>query len=88
MLHERPTFLLILGNEAHLQAVNDVLINFKHKKPLVVISQPGGRHETVRMEVEKKLADAGIPVFPSFYRAAKAVTNVIRYWEFRNNSLS
>ena len=85
MLNERPTFLLELTSKAELQAINDVLVDFQHskKKPLVVMSPPGGEHEAERVEVEKMLTEAGIPVYPSFERAARAIANVIGYWGFR-----
>ena len=85
LLNERPTFLLEVASKAELKAINNVLVGFQHsnKKPLVVISPPGGRHEAERVEVEGRLTQAGIPVYPSFDRTAKAITNVIRYWGFR-----
>jgi acyl-CoA synthetase (NDP forming) len=86
LLNERPTFLLEIASKAELKAINDVLVGFQHsnKKPLVVISPPGGRHEAERVEVERRLTQASIPIYPSFDRAAKAITNVIRYWGFRD----
>ncbi len=88
MLNERPTFLLALVSKAELQAINDVLVDFKRsdKKPLVVISPPGGIHEKERVEVEGRLLEASIPVYPSFERAAKAIGNIIRYWGFRDEA--
>ncbi len=85
LLNERPTFLLEVASKAELKAINNVLVGFQHsnKKPLVVISPPGGRHEAERVEVERRLTQASIPVYPSFDRATKAITNVIRYWGFR-----
>lgn len=86
MLNERPAFLLTLVTEAELQAINDVLVDFrrKYKKPLVIISPPGGTYEAERLAVEKKLTEADIPVYPSFERAAKAITNIISYRGFRD----
>ena len=85
MLNQRPTFLLALVSKAELQAINDVLVDYQrsNKKPLVVISPPGGIYEKERVEVERRLSQAGIPVYPSFERAAKALANIIRYWRFR-----
>jgi len=85
MLNERPTFLLALATEAELQAINDVLVDFhcRRKKPLVVVSPPGGVYEAERVAVETRLTEAGIPVYPSFERAARAVANIIVYWRFR-----
>ena len=85
MLNQRPTFLLALVSKAELQAINDVLVDYQrsNKKPLVVISPPGGIYEKERVEVERRLSQAGIPVYPSFERAARALANIIRYWRFR-----
>jgi acyl-CoA synthetase (NDP forming) len=52
----------------------------------VVISPPGGIYEKERVEVERRLSQAGIPVYPSFERAAKAIANVIHYWRFRDGT--
>ncbi|MFC1864689.1 acetate--CoA ligase family protein [Chloroflexota bacterium] len=88
MLNERTTFLLVLISKAELQAINDVLVDFQHshKTPLLVISPPGGISERERMEVEERLQQAGIPIYPSFDRAAKAITNIIHYWQFRHKA--
>jgi acyl-CoA synthetase (NDP forming) len=34
-----------------------------------------------QIEEENKLLDASIPVFPSIDRAAKAIMNVVSYWQ-------
>ncbi len=88
MLNERPTFLLAIVSKAELQAINDVLVDFQNsgKKPLVVISPPGGVYEKERGVVERRLLEAGIPVYPGFDRAAKAITNFISYWGFRDRA--
>ena len=88
MLNERPTFLLALATEVELQAINDVLVDFhhRHRKPLVVVSPPGGVYEAERVAVETRLTEAGIPVYASFERAAKAITNIIGYWRFRDEA--
>ncbi|MFC2008390.1 acetate--CoA ligase family protein [Chloroflexota bacterium] len=87
MLNVRPTFLLASGMpEAQLQAINDVLVDFhsRDKKPLIVVSPQCGVYEEERVAAEIKLTQVGIPVYPSFDRAAKAITNIIRYWQFRH----
>ena len=78
LLNERPAFLLASLEEAELQTLNDVLVDFhsKRNKPLVVVSPPGGIYEAERVRVEKRLTGAGIPVYPSFERAAKAIANI------------
>ncbi len=86
MLIERVTFLLALLSRSELQAINDVLIDFhyRHTKPLLVISPPGGIYEETRVTVEKRLLQAGIPIYPSFEHASKAVANIVGYWRFRD----
>lgn len=44
-------------------------------KPLVIVL-PGGSAETHRVAVEEQLLDAGIPVFPTMARAARAIALV------------
>lgn len=93
MLNERVSFLLAFTSGDELQAINDTLISFQrgNKKPLLVVSPPGGIYEVERMATEERLTRAGIPVYPSFERAARALANVTRYWRFslrRHPSLS
>jgi acyl-CoA synthetase (NDP forming) len=78
MLNERPAFLLVALDEAGLNAMNDVVVDFhsEHRKPLVVMSPPGSIREAERVRVEKRLTGAGIPVYPSFERFAKAIANI------------
>ena len=60
--------------------INDILIdvNNSHKKPVVAILAPG-LGEIHRLEIEEKLVNSGIPVFPSIDRAAKALNNLKLY---------
>ena len=51
-----------------------------HAKPVIVIARPGMQEEQ-RGEDEKKLAEAGIPTYPSVARAARALANVRQYFE-------
>jgi acyl-CoA synthetase (NDP forming) len=52
-------------------------------KPIAIVSPPGAS-ETQRIEMERQLAGASIPVFPTMKRAAKAIVNLNRYSRFRN----
>jgi len=47
----------------------------RYGKPVIVVSPPGA-FEKERVEVESKLSEAAISVFPSMDRAAKAIYNV------------
>ena len=57
-----------------------------HKKPLVLISRPG-ISERERSEDIKKLAQMGIPTYPTIARAAKALANVKQYFENHLNEV-
>ena len=50
----------------------------KQPKPVIVVSPPGAL-DMQRLEIESRLAESGIPVFPSMERAARAIANVRRY---------
>jgi acyl-CoA synthetase (NDP forming) len=52
-------------------------------KPIVIVSPPGA-FEKERLEMERRLALASIPVFPAMRRAAKAIVNLSRYSSFQN----
>lgn len=87
MVNERPAFLLAFASKDELQGITDALVSFHHKskKPLIVISPPGGIYEAERMATEKILTGAGIPVYHSFDRAAEALANIIGYWRLRTS---
>lgn len=72
-----------LGKEL-AEAMNGIVIDFSHKqsKPVVVVLPPGSL-EMERLETECRLAEAGIPVYPSMERAARAIGNVSRYFRCR-----
>lgn len=64
--------------------INEALIHFKNEKgkPVVVVMPPS-LAEADRLKTEKKLSEAGIPVYPSLERAARAIGNMARYWKVR-----
>ncbi len=51
-------------------------------KPVVVVSGPGSL-ETERLDIEYRLSQAGIPVYPSMARAARAIARVRQYYSWR-----
>ena len=63
-------------------AVIDILIALKSQhKPLIVVASPlPAKAEWAAME--RRLAQAQIPVYLTFDQAAKAIANVTRYWKF------
>jgi len=83
--------LLLINNDADINSfflphvyeqLTNLFINFKdlYKKPIVVVIPPALLFEK-QIGEENKLLDASIPVFPSIDRAAKAIMNVVSYWQ-------
>ncbi len=68
-----------------VQSIFTVFIELRseQEKPLVIVSPPG-TFEAQRIEMEKLLAQASIPVFPTMKRAAKAIVNLNWYSRFRS----
>jgi acyl-CoA synthetase (NDP forming) len=54
----------------------------EREKPIVIVSPPG-TDETRRIDMERQMALASIPVFPTMKRAAKAIINLSRYSRFQ-----
>jgi len=67
-----------------LEALAQVLAEFKDRspKPLVVIVHPS-HVEGVEPMIRARLLAAGLPVFSSFRRAARALARAIAYWRFQ-----
>lgn len=63
-----------------VQSVFNVFIELstEQRKPIVIVSPPGAS-ETQRLEMERQLCQASIPIFPTMRRAAKAIMNLSRY---------
>jgi acyl-CoA synthetase (NDP forming) len=74
-------FLTYIPNEV-LYALNDTVIELSSKKPFVIVS-PASFAETEQLAMERKFARAKLPVYPTLERAAKAIANFTKYWEFR-----
>jgi acyl-CoA synthetase (NDP forming) len=55
----------------------------EQQKPIVVVSPPGAS-EPQRIEMEKQLTGASIPVFPTMKRAAQAIANLSQYSRFQH----
>lgn len=79
-----PISLLIWSlDKEGFDAVIDILIALRKSqhKPLVVVASPlSSGAEWAAME--RKLAQAQIPVYLTFDQAAKAIANLTRYWKF------
>jgi acyl-CoA synthetase (NDP forming) len=76
-------FLMGLNSVKAFHDTIDIIINFKNiqNKPIIALS-PHGSFFTERLEFEKRLYDAGIPAYPTFERAAKAIVNVSWFYRF------
>ena len=67
-----------------IEAINDVLMDLRTKqdKPLVSVLPPGPS-DAARIQIERRLSQASIPVFTSMERAARAIVNLSRYSHFK-----
>jgi acetyltransferase len=76
-VYENMDILLGFIGRQTTDLMNEVVAKARRKygKPVIVVSHPGA-FEKDRVDVESKLSEAGIPVFPSMERAAKAIANV------------
>ena len=74
----------LLGRQ--VTAINDVFINAwkAQKKPLVMVT-PAWAPTTAALDIEKKLCDAGLPIFRSFETAARSIARVVNYFERRRS---
>ncbi|MDY6917443.1 MAG: acetate--CoA ligase family protein [Chloroflexota bacterium] len=90
IVNEHIDNLLMQLPKDTLDAMNDVFIRARARKPLVVVSSPTlGSAGAVGMDIlslEKKLADAQVPVYPSLDRAARAIANMNWYYGFHCRS--
>ena len=73
--------VLAYRDDDSAREMNDAFIEMKSKqsKPMVVVLTPGIR-EDLRAEFVSKFTEAGIAVFPSISRAAKAISNILQYY--------
>ena len=84
VVYENADILSRFLGRAMTNDVNTLIIDFAQKqtRPVVVVLPPGSL-ETDRLDIESRVAGAGIPVYPSMERAAQAIRNVNQYWRFR-----
>jgi len=85
VMYENAGVILDSLSKERVDELNHTIVNFSQKqsKPILVVLPPGPA-EMRRLEIERMLSQAGIPVYPSMERAAKAISNVNRY--FRRNA--
>jgi acyl-CoA synthetase (NDP forming) len=79
MVYENAGALLDVYPREITRAVNGVFLDFGRRgaKPLVLVLPPGPA-EARRGEIEEAFREAGVPIFPSVERAARAIKNIIR----------
>jgi len=80
-VYENTDILLGFMGKPTTDLMNEIVAQARQKygKPVVVISPPGA-FEKERVDVEGKLSEAGIAVFSSMERAAKAIANVRQHY--------
>ena len=84
LIQEDIDILLPYSSREEVEGINDFFIELKNKqdKPLVIVLPPGTA-EPERLDIEQRLLQASMPVFPSMERAAKAITAINKYSSFR-----
>jgi len=88
-VYENMDILLGFIGRQTTDLMNEVVTKARGKygKPVIVVSHPGA-FEKDRVDVESKLSEAGIPVFPSMERAAKAIANVRQHCRLHPGQMS
>lgn len=81
VVYENADLLVRFMTKQVADLVNAVIVRVarKQSKPVIVVSPPGSS-DAERLDIEYQLSEAGIPVYPSMERAAKAIANVNRYY--------
>jgi len=87
VVYENADILSKFLDRAAVKELNGIIIDFCHRqnKPVVVVLPPGSM-EMERLEIEHRLAEAGIPVYTTMDRAAKAIANVNRYFRLHTRA--
>ncbi len=82
MLILRVELVILNISEEDVFQPNRLLIEFARsgRKPLVVVS-PVPPSTGEQLALERQLSEAQIAVYPTLQRAARAISNVTRYWE-------
>lgn len=81
VVYENADLLVgFMGREV-ADLVNGVILGLarKQSKPVIAVSPPGSV-DAERLDIERRLSGAGIPVYPSMERAARAIANVNQYY--------
>ena len=81
VVYENADTLVGLMTKEVADLINGMIVKASQKgrKPIIVVSPPGSL-DLERLDIECRLCEAGIPVYPSMERAAKAIADVKRYY--------
>jgi acetate---CoA ligase (ADP-forming) len=81
VVYENADLLVRFMTKEVADRVNAVIVGAarKQSKPVIVVSPPGSS-DAERLDIERRLSGAGIPVYPSMERAARAIANVNQYY--------
>lgn len=84
---EHVTAVLSYVSGETAEAMNEVFMECgkERGKPIILVLPPG-LAELERAAAERSFRQAGIPVYSSVERAARAVANLVRYSSFRHNA--
>lgn len=79
VVYENADTLVSLMTREAADLINGMIVRSHRKggKPIVIVS-PAGSLDSERLDIERGLSEAGIPVYPSMERAAKAIGKVRR----------
>jgi acyl-CoA synthetase (NDP forming) len=80
VVYENADALVSLMTREVADLINSTIVRAHQKgsKPILVVSPPGSL-DMERLDMERRLSDAGMPVYPSMERAARAIASVTRY---------
>ncbi len=83
IIQKHVDMLLKLSSYDNVKKMNSLFIDWKNsiKKPIIIVSSPGMR-EAERLSLDSELSEAGVPVFLSVERAARALLNLNLYYEY------
>jgi len=80
LIQEDMDILLSVYPWQRVEELNEFFMNLRSRqnKPLIIVLPPGSA-EPERLDIEQRLLEASIPVFPTMERAAKAIVTINKY---------
>jgi acyl-CoA synthetase (NDP forming) len=81
LIQEDVDILLSVYPREWAEELNEFFVDLRSRqdKPLVIVLPPGSA-EPERLDIEQRLLEAAIPVFPTMERAAKAIVAINKYF--------